>query len=815
MLTGAAKHTLVVLTVLSVSVVTASCDGREGGLGFGINARQHEPFFPIETGKHALGFAAFDGAISCDSCHAGSTTFKEPSCIGCHEHAADTTNAAHAGLSDYRYASPSCLTCHPRGEPSLELTSAQHDEYFPIDDASAHAPVRCAECHTSTADREVVTCTGCHDHDAAPMQVVHGTMPGYQWDTASCRSCHARAENPGAFDHAAYFPTSTGTVHEAIACVDCHASRSDRTQAACITCHAHEPEETDGQHVGVPEYAYDSGSCKLCHAQAQVPGILAHTFFPIEPGQTHALGSTTVDTPPVTIECATCHQNEESRADTTCLACHAHSEDQLAPTHADIPGYQWTSASCLFCHPGGEPQGLIDHVFFPIADGDVHNAAAVSCNQCHASATNRSLLACTSCHEHRLEVTEPPHRGMPGFAFDSAACVTCHAQAQVPGVFDHEPFFPTAAPSVHTGFTCADCHASQTNRTQIACTSCHLGEHDQAPMDATHQGIPDYSWTPASCLGCHPNGTAAGAVFGHPFFPIAAPSTHSAFSCVDCHTTPGDNTRVECTSCHTGAHDAQPMTATHTNVPGYEHATAACLLCHPNGEPQGTIDHDGFFPIAAPAVHQGIACVDCHVNANDNSLVGCAQCHANDAVPPATVHAGIGGFVNESSACLSCHPRGEPGGLFDHVPFFPIASGTVHQPIGCSECHASTTNRAQTLCAECHASVPPALTTSHAPMRGFVNTSTGCKQCHAEAQVDRASAHTPFRIASGDHRQPCLDCHTSTRADKPWAADFARTSCVECHSVNEMNGHHLGEINGYVSYDVPRCTSCHPDGQKP
>ena len=419
------------------------------------------------------------------------------------------------------------------------------------------------------------------------MQLVHGTMDGYQWDTASCRTCHARAENPGTFDHGAYFPTAPGQVHEDIACVDCHASRTDRTQMACITCHAHEPEETAAQHVGVPDYAYDSGSCKLCHAQAQVPGTVNHTFFPIEAGQTHALGAT-VDTPAVTIECATCHQNEASRADVSCLGCHAHSEDELAPTHTAIPGYQWTSSSCLFCHPGGEPQGLLDHVYFPIAAGAVHAAPAVSCTQCHASATNRSLLSCTSCHEHRLEVTEPPHRGMPGFAFDSAACFTCHTQAQVPGVFDHEPFFPTATPSVHSGFTCADCHASQTNRQQIACTSCHLGAHDQAPMNERHAGIPDYSWTPASCVGCHPDGTAANAVFGHPYFPIAAPATHSAFTCVDCHTTPGDNTRVECTSCHTGSHDQQPMATTHTNVPGYEHATAACLLCHQNGEPQGT-----------------------------------------------------------------------------------------------------------------------------------------------------------------------------------------------------------------------------------
>lgn len=739
-----------------------------------------------------MGRAADDGPIGCTSCHAGTTTFREFSCVGCHEHRAELINGVHAGIARYRFESASCLSCHPRGNADVAIDEATHTaQYFPIDAASTHADIRCSECHTNEADRTVVGCTSCHEHEALPMQEVHGTMPGYAWDSPTCLGCHDRAQNPGKLEHS-YFPTSTGTSHEGIACADCHATRQDRSALACVTCHEHDQPIVDEQHANVPDYAYDSGSCILCHRQSQVPGAIDHVFFPIEAPATHALG-TPVDnagfSPNTTIACASCHVEPTDRSAIGCVACHAHAEDVLATTHTGIDGYEWTSARCVFCHPSGEPTGLIDHPQFPIATGAAHNG--VSCTECHQSTTNRSLLGCTSCHEHTLELTEPVHRSMPGFTFDSAACVTCHDQAQVPGRFDHENLFPLNAPSQHAGLSCRDCHTNPATRTTLSCTSCHLGTHDEAPMAQVHGGIPDYSWTPASCVGCHPTGSAENAVFSHPYFPIATGAVHAGFACADCHTTPGDNTQVSCTTCHVGTHDEQPMIATHAAVPGFQWSTTQCLFCHPNSEPTGAIDHEAYFPLNAPAAHNGIACADCHTDPNNRLVLGCAACHASDNPSVTTVHAGIPGFVNNSPACLQCHPRAEPVGAMDHNPWFPIASGTAHGGSGysgkvssgetqCTACHLSRTDRSQNDCAACHAGVSPTPSQAHGSVNGFSNTSPKCKECHADAQVNRLAAHSDFPVRH--HGADCNECHRQMRTDKPFGINFSRADCARCHS---------------------------------
>lgn len=791
-----ARLALLAVLALLVGAASLGCNGRGPSLTFGVSPDAHDSYFPIREGtKHALGSSADDGPIACASCHAGTSSFAEFACVTCHEHRADAMNGLHAGLAQYRFESASCLQCHPRGDADIEIDDATHTaEYFPIDDASAHKTVSCSQCHTSPGDRSVVGCTSCHDHDVVAMQEVHGTMPGYAWDSPACLSCHARSENPGTLDHP-FFPTAANTKHEGVSCTECHASRQDRTAMACITCHEHEQARTDDQHQGVPDYAYDSGSCVLCHRQAQVPGVIDHaSYFPIDPPATHALG-TAVDnagfSPNTTIACASCHTEPTNRASVGCLDCHAHAEDVLATTHAAIPGYAWTTSNCLFCHPNGEPTGLIDHTAFPIAAPAVHDA--VSCAECHASSTNRSALLCTSCHEHRLEVVEPPHRGMPGFAFDSAACFSCHSQAQVPGAFDHEPFFPLNAPSVHTGLTCRDCHTNPATRTELSCTSCHLGTHDQQPMSQAHQGVDGYSWSPASCVGCHPTGSAANVVFSHPYFPIAQGAVHAGLSCSDCHTTPGDNTQVSCTTCHLGTHDQAPMTTRHAAVPGFAWNSTQCLFCHPNGEPTGNIDHERYFPVAAPAKHAGIACTECHTDPNNRLVIGCAQCHASDNPSVTTVHQGIPGFANSSPACLQCHPRAEPTGTMDHNPYFPIGAGSAHgsasyatkvgaAQTACTACHSSRTDRAQNLCSTCHAGVSPTPATAHTRVNGFANASVNCKQCHADAQVDRLSAHTAFnpRHEGAD----CVDCHRTFRSDKPWGINFNVYTCTRCHSAS-------------------------------
>ena len=852
---------LLVLAGLSA----ASCvDG--GPITFGIGPAEHARYFPIAAGAvHALDTVAVDGAIACASCHAAEETFAVFSCVSCHEHrqggrdddGSVGMDEIHAGIPAYRYESSSCLGCHATGQ-AAELSRGEHDRLFPIDPASPHGATTCSGCHIEPASRAVVTCTGCHqdvdgdgagDHDAAPMAAAHGTEMvelGYAWDTASCRSCHARAEVPGRLDeHDDAFPIGAGAVHASYSCADCHTSRSERGALACTGCH----EQRDGGDAhgegamlaahddgAVPGYQWEASACYACHQRAQVPGTLEHErFFPIAAGAVHALG-TAIDDPPVTVSCESCHKDPGDARNVSCVDCHAHDALVLAPTHEVFPDYLFESESCVFCHQGG--QRRLEHPFFPVLPTDVHAADdtgtlpidGITCSECHASQLQRTLLACTSCHEHTATEEADNHGaelGRFGYRYESGACFTCHEVAQVPGRFDHEPIFPLLPPSgagQHQARGCVDCHATRENRaTNLSCTACHEPTSAQDNRDVhgaerlaeVHGALAGYAFTPTVCVECHRDGTAAAAAANlpHDGFPIGAGATHAvigndgALDCVDCHRVAGqfDVATLDCRACHLqvddggGARDVHGevrLADLHGGVSGYAFTTPSCLECHPGGEPAGTFAHLDF-PITAGTPHAGIGCNECHGSAvrADRNALQCTQCHTttvNQSPTVTQIHDGVPTFASTSPDCLRCHPNAEPVGPMDHNAYFPVDVGTAHggsayaaqvtaTETSCTACHLSRTARAQNDCAACHATVPPALATAHSRVRGFSATnSAGCKECHADADVYRLAQHRVFDPRHEGAR--CDQCHQTSRADKPWGISFtAPTNCVGCH----------------------------------
>lgn len=838
---------------------------------FGIGTAEHAAYFPIDPSTvHAIDRVAIDGPIGCASCHVAEASFAEFSCVSCHEHRQGGRDPdgslgmdeVHAGNSAYRYQSSSCLTCHATGQ-AAEISRDAHDSFFPIAIGTTHGTTSCSGCHIEPSSRRVVTCTGCHqdtdgdgvgEHDAAPMAAVHGTEMaslGYAWDTASCRTCHARAENPGRLvQHETAFPIAAGTTHAGYGCADCHSNARDRGALTCTSCHeqgdaggdAHgEPEMLAAHQNGaVPGYQWEPTACYACHQQAQVPGVLEHErFFPIAAGTTHALGAT-IDDPAVVVSCQTCHKDPADARNITCVDCHAHDEpvmvDTVGADHSLFPDYLWESNSCVFCHQGGQVR--LAHPFFPVEGVDVHAADdpdtaaidGITCGDCHASQLQRTLLACTSCHDHTATIEATNHGAEMsrfGYRFESAACFTCHETAQVPGRFDHEPIWPLLAPSGngrHQGRACTECHTSRENRTaNLSCTACHEATsnqdardvHGSARMAEVHNGIGGYAFTPTVCVECHTDGTAASASANlpHDAFPIGAGATHAVtgnggqVNCVDCHTTAGrfDLATLDCRSCHLqvndggGARDVhgEPRLAEkHTGVTDYVWSTPACLECHPSGEPAGTFAHLDF-PITTGTVHAGIGCNECHGTGarTDRNSLQCTQCHTatvNRSPTVAQIHNGVPTFGTTSPDCLRCHPNAEPVGPMDHNAYFPVDVGTAHgsgayvakiavTETSCTACHQSRTDRALNDCAGCHASVPPALASAHSRVRGFSATNNvGCKQCHADADVYPLSRHGAFDPRHEGAR--CAQCHQTTRTDKPWGINFtANTNCIGCH----------------------------------
>jgi hypothetical protein len=298
-------------------------------------------------------------------------------------------------------------------------------------------------------------------------------------------------------------------------------------------------------------------------------------FFPIYSGK-HA--GTWAD-------CATCHDNPSNRAQFNCLSCHEHSQPLMDPTHQGFPGYAWESNACLNCHPTGTKGQFPQHdaTYFPIYSGK-HAGTWVDCTMCHNNPAVRAQVTCLTCHEHSQPIMDPVHQGMPGYAWQTQACLSCHPMGAKGQFVQHDALFFPIYTSNHAGTwaDCSICHSNPSVRSEFSCLSCH--EHSQPLMDPVHQGMPGYAWQSQNCYTCHPTGQA-GQFTQHDaqYFPIYS-GTHSNRwnSCADCHTNPAQPSTF---SCFEGCHYHTPARTDphHQEVNGYSYDSQACLSCHPNG----------------------------------------------------------------------------------------------------------------------------------------------------------------------------------------------------------------------------------------
>jgi hypothetical protein len=67
----------------------------------------HDPFFPISTGKHSN--------KACIECHT-TGSYATFSCIDCHAHDQIKMDPKHATVPGYVWSSPACYACHPQGK---------------------------------------------------------------------------------------------------------------------------------------------------------------------------------------------------------------------------------------------------------------------------------------------------------------------------------------------------------------------------------------------------------------------------------------------------------------------------------------------------------------------------------------------------------------------------------------------------------------------------------------------------------------------------------------------------------------------------
>ena len=462
--------------------------------------------------------------------------------------------AAFAGLG--------CLEDVAEAPSTTALTPLSHDVLFPIA-TGTHAGVECNTCHGDYDSFTHFNCTACHVHDRARIDPMHlGAVSGYSYGPETCYGCHPRGEALG-FNHTTYFPIAAGTVHQGLACNTCHTDPANRKVFDCIGCHT--SADVDSRHAAVAGYQHLSAECYRCHPDSSIPlnGVDHSTRFPIAAGSKHA-----------GLACSTCHPNPNDRKVFDCVSCHSHDKAPTDLAHAAVAGYSYDSAACYRCHPQANV-GSIDHSpYFPIAAGSKH--AGIACTDCHTTPGDRKKFTCTGCHTHDKAPTDLNHSGIPGYAYDSAACLRCHPSANVVGLIDHTPYFPNAPGTRHQNISCSTCHTTPGNRKVVTCTgTCH----PTATMTTRHAPVGGYQYTSATCLRCHADSQVS-RVTAHLPFRIQSGTRHYRKSCLTCH--PQSRTdkpygadfvlaKVNCITCHGNKHGNT--------------TSQSCLRsgCHPSG----------------------------------------------------------------------------------------------------------------------------------------------------------------------------------------------------------------------------------------
>lgn len=341
---------------------------------------------------------------ACRDCHSSKIFSRvATSCADCHRD-------VHQGRNGLR-----CQDCHVpvRWVDRPDAIRKHASTSFPLQ--GVHALLECTRCHVGQDETHVTRvasdCVSCHAEDYASTRNPDHTTAGF---SQQCETCHnaARATWSGAgFDHARTGFALNGA-HRSLQCTGCHTGGSYAGLSAdCYACHRADYDGTTNPNhatAGLPT------TCTTCHTTtAWQPASFDHsrTRFPLTGAHVRAA-------------CAACHANGQyTGTPTDCLACHQADYDGTAdPNHA-AAGFP---TSCTSCHTttAWQPANWNhDTLYFRIYSG-AHREKWSSCTECHTNPSNYQQFSCMGCHSQSQ--TDPEHREVSGYRYESTACYTCH-----------------------------------------------------------------------------------------------------------------------------------------------------------------------------------------------------------------------------------------------------------------------------------------------------------------------------------------------------------------------------------------------------
>ncbi|MFZ1332663.1 MAG: hypothetical protein WAR83_10750 [Flavobacteriales bacterium] len=418
--------------------------------------------------------------VNCNQCHANGYTNTPNTCEGCHITDYNATTQPNHGQAGFP---TDCALCHDEGAWTT-ATFDHNSTAFPL--TGQHVSVDCMQCHANGFAGTPTTCEACHQTDFNGTTDPSHTQAQFSND---CTQCHTTdGWTPSSFDHTSSTGFALNGSHQNVNCNQCHANGYTNTPNTCEGCHITDYNGTTQPNHGQAGFPTD---CALCHDEgAWTTSTFDHnnTAFPLT-GQ-H-----------VNTDCTQCHANGYTGTPTNCDACHiTEYNGTTSPNHAQA-GFP---VDCAVCHSTSAwIPGNFDHdnTAFPLT-GQHLNA---SCVQCHANGYAGTPTNCDACHMPDYNNTNNPNHASAQFPTD---CVACHnTNAWDPSTFNHDQqYFPIYS-GRHDGEwnTCAECHTTPGDFSLFSCIDCH--EHNnQSQVNNDHSEVNGYSYTPTSCLSCHPNG---------------------------------------------------------------------------------------------------------------------------------------------------------------------------------------------------------------------------------------------------------------------------------------------------------------------
>ena len=642
-----------------------------------------------------------------------------------------------------------------------------------------HLAVSCDSCHLNGVFKGTPSkCIDCHwirrQDDRFKLQL-----------GSQCEECHTPASWTAArFDHASATGTPLNGAHRLLTCQNCHKGDNFRTaDNACASCHLQDYQSArEPNHVasGFPT------TCEACHRAGDSSFNLARfdhqASFPLV-GQ-HA-----------TQTCASCHKNNVFQGTPRdCIGCHRPDYDRTtSPAHA-AAGFPTTCESCHRPSDSSFRGVTFNHnTAFPL----VGQHAAQTCASCHKNSIYRGTARdCVGCHRTEYDRTTAPAHAAAGFPTSCDACHRPSDSAFRGANFNHATAYPLVGQ--HATQTCVACHKNSVYRgTSRTCVGCHQADYNRttAPAHAS-------AGFSTACESCHRQTDTSfrGAVFSHAaIFPLVG--QHAQQTCVTCHKSGVyRGTARTCVGCHQAAYNS-------TTSPPHASSgfSTSCETCHRDTDPSFrgvTFSHAAIFPLNGR--HAQTTCVACHKNnvyrGTARTCVGCHQAQYNGTTSPPHASAGF------STSCETCHRDTDPsfrGAVFNHSTTFALLG--KHAAAPCATCHVNNVYRGTSrTCAGCHIADYNRTT---APAHAATGFSTTCENCHRGtdgAWTQGVFSHK-FPIASGRHKAPCVQCHTTP--------SYVVFTCLTCHKQSETDSEHRGR-NGY-RYDSLACYSCHPNGRDP